>query len=72
MFLKSLPPICSFVLFSGFSAFLEGPVILVCLFMLKNKELKSWLEALGAGWAMLADGPLFRVIAVSWRDPKHE
>lgn len=40
--------------------------------MFKNKELKSWLEALDAGWAMLTGRSLYRVMAVSWRDPKCE
>lgn len=58
MFLKSLFPPYSFVLFSGFSAFLKG-LILVCVFIFKNKALKSQLEALDAGvglvdwWASL-------------------
>lgn len=66
MFLKSLFPTRSFVLFSGFSAFLKGLVLLACLFIFKNKALKSRLEALGAGWAVLTG---YRVIAVSWRVP---
>lgn len=59
MFLKSLFPTRSFVLLTGFSAFLKGLVILVCLFIFKNKAQKSQLEALDAGvglvdsWASL-------------------
>lgn len=68
MVLKSLFPTHPFVLFAGFSAFLNYLAILVWLFILKNKALKSRLELWQAGLNLLTAGVFLRVMAISLLD----